>query len=184
MAQATATLSERRPADRDAQADLRCGMEVGRHPRRFAAEHQDVARLVAVVEIGGARGGGEQQEAQAFGLAPLGEGLPGGVSRELHRVEIVHSGAAEGAVAGRKPRRLDQMGLDAQAGRQPKDGAGVLGNIGLEKGDRHGGGAAGGAERAEGDNRICGSARPVISFVQAPGDGVVTGLALRRQGCQ
>jgi len=182
MAQATATLSERRPADRDAQADLRCGMEVGRHPRRFAAEQEDVARLVAVVEVGGARLGREQHETQAFGLAPLGEGLPGGVSRELHRVEIVHSGAAEGAVAGRKPRRLDQMGLDAQAGRQPKDGAGVLGNIGLEKGDRHGGGAAGGAERAGATTASAAVRDPSSPLYKLPGTASLPGLRSAGKG--
>ena len=103
----------------------------------------DVARLVAVVEIGGRRAGREQHEAPALVCAPLREGVPGGVPLELHCIEIVHSGAAEGAIAGREPRRFDQVGFDGQAGRQSEDGAGILRDIGLEKGYRHGGGAAG-----------------------------------------
>ena len=43
------------------------------------------------------------------------------MSHQLHRVEIVHSGAAEGAVAGRKARRFDQMGLE-RPDRPPAEG--------------------------------------------------------------
>ena len=54
-------------------------------------------------------------------------------------VEVIHAGAAECAVGGRKTSRLDDMGLDAEAGAQTQDRTGVLGDIWLEQGDTHGG---------------------------------------------
>jgi len=54
------------------------------------------------------------------------------------RVEIVHAGAAEGAVGDGKPGRLDNVRFDPQAGAQPQNRAGILRNIGLIKGDSNG----------------------------------------------
>jgi hypothetical protein len=53
-------------------------------------------------------------------------------------IEIVHAGAAEGAVRGREAGWLDDMGLDAEAGAQAQNRSGVLRNIGLIEGDAHG----------------------------------------------
>jgi len=52
-------------------------------------------------------------------------------------IEIVHPGAAKRPVRHRKPRRLDNMGLDAKASAEPENGAGILGNVGLIKRDAH-----------------------------------------------
>ena len=65
MAQVIATLSERKPAcigmrSRTSAAAWTCV----RYARQFAAEQQDVARRVAVVEVGRRRARGEQREAQ------------------------------------------------------------------------------------------------------------------------
>ena len=38
------------------------------------------------------------------------------VAHERHLVEVVHPGAAEGAVRGREAGRLDDVGLDPEAG--------------------------------------------------------------------
>ncbi len=54
-------------------------------------------------------------------------------------VEIVHAGAAEGAVGHREAGRLDDMRLQRQAGAEPQNRPGILGNIRLVKGDPHGG---------------------------------------------
>ena len=179
MAAAIATLSERRPG--------RIGMTqpgVGglmhrlRHPHGFAAEQQDVAGPIGVIEVGHGRSGGEQDEAQAMLPPPGLENAPGDVAVERDLVEIVHAGAAEGAVGGGKPGRLDDMGLDAKAGRQPQNRAGVLRNVGLVEGDPHG------AFRARSGRRQ--SAKPAIreGVVRLIGQCGDSGLALVRQGCQ
>ena len=59
------------------------------------------------------------------------------VPLDRHLVEIVHPGAAEGAVGDREAGRLDDMGGHAEAGRQAQDGAGVLGDVGLIERDPH-----------------------------------------------
>src|SRR3954468_8910451 len=66
-------------------------------------------------------------------------------------VEIVHSRPAEMPVRHRKPRRLNDMGGDVQAGAEAQDGARVLGDIGLIKGEVHSRSGSIGA------NRSCGS---------------------------
>lgn len=53
------------------------------------------------------------------------------------RVEIIHPGAAKGAVGEGKARRRDQMRLDAEAGGEPQNRPGVLRNVGLVEGDAH-----------------------------------------------
>ncbi len=55
----------------------------------------------------------------------------------VHLVEIVHAGAAERAIGGREPGRLDQIDRQAETGGQPHDRAGVLRDVGLEKGNAH-----------------------------------------------
>ena len=52
-------------------------------------------------------------------------------------IEVVHSGAAEMAVGDRESGRLDNMGLDAQAGAQAQNRPGVLRDVRLEKDDAH-----------------------------------------------
>jgi hypothetical protein len=60
------------------------------------------------------------------------------VAHQLYVVEIIHAGAAEGAVAGGKTRGLDDVRLDAEAGGEPQNRSGVLGDIGLIKRKAHG----------------------------------------------
>ena len=55
---------------------------------------------------------------------------------DRHPVEIVHPGAAEGAVGHREAGRLDQMGVHSEAGAEPQNRAGVLRNVGLVERDR------------------------------------------------
>jgi hypothetical protein len=59
------------------------------------------------------------------------------MAHDLHVIEVVHPGAAERPVGGGKAGRLDDVRFDAEAGGEAKDGPGVLGNVGLEKGDAH-----------------------------------------------
>ena len=68
---------------------------------------------------------------------PGRERRPARVTGEPHLVEIVHTGAAEGAVGGRKAGRLDDVRFHAQASRKAQDRAGVLGNVGLIERDAH-----------------------------------------------
>ena len=65
-----------------------------------------------------------------------------GVAHDRHLIEIVHAGAAEGAVGGREARRLDDVRFDAEAGGKPQDGPGVLGDIGLKQRNPQGWGHA------------------------------------------
>ena len=53
-------------------------------------------------------------------------------------IEVVHSRPAEMPVRDRKSGRLDDMGGRAQARAEAQNRPGVLGDIGLEKGDVHG----------------------------------------------
>ena len=52
-------------------------------------------------------------------------------------IEIIHAGAAKRPVGNRKPRRLNDMGLDAKARAESENGTGILGNVGLIKRDAH-----------------------------------------------
>ncbi len=65
-------------------------------------------------------------------------------------VEIVHAGAAEGAVGDREPGRLDNVRFNPEAGAQPQNRAGILRNIGLIEGDSNG--HFGTPRRASGDS--------------------------------
>ncbi len=139
MAAASATLSERRPGRIGIdQPGIGRGVDLRRDARRFAPEQEDVIRSESEVEIGQGRRGGEQHDTAALRLPPRLEIQPRGVPSDCHGIEIVHSGTAEGAIGGREPGRLDYMRLDAEAGAQPQNGAGVLRNIGLIKRYAHG----------------------------------------------
>jgi hypothetical protein len=51
----------------------------------------------------------------------------------IDAVEIIHAGAAKGAIGHRKSRGLNNRGADAEAGAKAQHRAGVLGDIGLEQ---------------------------------------------------
>src|SRR5260221_7952067 len=99
--------------------------------RCFAAEQQDVAAPKRVLEIGAARARGEDDEPRARAGTPSLERVPIGMPGDLDLTEVIHAGAAERTVAGRKACRLDDVRLDAQAGGETKNRARVLGNVGL-----------------------------------------------------
>src|SRR5690242_15434703 len=90
-----------------------------------------------MIEIRRGRPRGEQDEPQPPAAPPGFERRPGGVPGEVDLIEIVHAGAAEGAVAHRETGRLDQMRLQPQAGGQAENRAGVLRDVGLVEGDAH-----------------------------------------------
>ena len=72
--------------------------------------------------------------------APPGlEGRERAVADDGDLVEIVHAGAPEGAIGDRKAGRFDDVRFDAQAGAEPQNRAGVLGDVRLVEGDPHGG---------------------------------------------
>ena len=52
-------------------------------------------------------------------------------------IEVIHARPAEMPVGDRKAGRLDDMGRHTQAGTQPENRPGVLGDVGLEKRDLH-----------------------------------------------
>jgi hypothetical protein len=54
-------------------------------------------------------------------------------------VDVVHAGAAESTIGHGKSARLYNVRLDAQAGAQPENRPGVLGDIRFVKRDSHGG---------------------------------------------
>ena len=58
------------------------------------------------------------------------------VTGERHGVEVIHSGAPEAAVADAEAGRLDDRGVDAEAGAGAHHRAGVLGDVGLVQGEK------------------------------------------------
>lgn len=54
-----------------------------------------------------------------------------------HLVEIIHSGPAEMPVGNGETGRLDDMGLDVQAGAEPQNRPGVLRDVRLKKDNTH-----------------------------------------------
>ena len=139
MAAAIATLSERNPARIGITSRTSAAAcTLPGTPDEFAAEQQDIAAAKCVIEIGRACARGEQKHSRVLGLAPLLERLPIGVARDLDFGEVIHPGAAECAVRGRKSCWLDDVRLDSKTGGEAKYRPRVLGYVGLEKRDLHG----------------------------------------------
>ena len=69
--------------------------------------------------------------------APRLERFPVQMTHNHHLVEVVHAGAAEGAVGDRETRWLDDVRFDTETGGKPQDSPGVLGDVGLEQRDPH-----------------------------------------------
>jgi hypothetical protein len=59
------------------------------------------------------------------------------VPPQAHLIQVVHSGATEGAIGDRKPRRFDDMGRNAKARAEAQNRSGILRNVGLVKGKLH-----------------------------------------------
>ena len=139
-ATAIATLSERRPsAHRNAQPGIGRLVHGLRHAGAFAAEQQYLVVGKGVVEVAALSRGGQQHQLEPRGAPPVLESRKRAVAGEGDPVEIVHAGAAEGAVGHREAGRLDDMRFDPQAGAEPQNRAGVLGDVRLVEGDPHGG---------------------------------------------
>ena len=77
----------------------------------------------------------EQHEPRPRRAPPMLEGGPRIVARERHPVEVVHAGATERPVRGRKAGRLDDVRGQADAGREPENRSGIGGDIRLVQGD-------------------------------------------------
>jgi hypothetical protein len=59
------------------------------------------------------------------------------VAHQGHLVEIIHAGPAEMPVGYRKTCRFNDVGRDVQAGAEPQNRPGILGNVGLKKRNLH-----------------------------------------------
>jgi hypothetical protein len=59
------------------------------------------------------------------------------MAANLDPVEIVHAGTPHPAIVEGKSEGLDKIDRHAQAGGQPKNGAGILGNVGLVESKTH-----------------------------------------------
>ena len=90
-----------------------------------------------MVEIGAGALGGEQDQPKTLLAPPLLEFRPGVVTLDRHLIEIIHPGTAEVPVRHRKAGRLDNVGLNIQAGAEPQNRAGILRDVGLEQGNAH-----------------------------------------------
>src|SRR5208282_3353940 len=106
--------------------------------------------------------------------------LPRSVPRNRDGVEVVHPGAAEGAVGDGETGRLDDIGLDAEAGAEAQNRSGVLRNVGLIEGDthaEHSGPAGGWPSICKPFPAAARAGRPPRRALGAPSDGT---LALSR----
>src|SRR5436309_2867014 len=74
---------------------------------------------------------------RTFAAPPFLEGRPRGVPSQTHLIQVIHSGAAEGAIGDRKARRFDDMGRNAKACAEAQNRSGILRNVGLVKGKLH-----------------------------------------------
>jgi len=101
----------------------------------FAAEQKHLVFLEGVVEIGTLSRGGEHDQTQPLRSPPRLEKLERTVAGERNLIEVIHAGAPEGAVRNWEPGRLNDMRRNAQAGAEPQNCTGVLGNIRLIEGD-------------------------------------------------
>ncbi len=104
---------------------------------RFAAEQQHVLVLEGVIEIRGAGAGGEEDEANALAFSPCLEGAPIGMAHHGNLMEVIHSGAAEGAVGGWEAGGLDDMRLDPKARTEPQNRPRILRDVRFKKSDAH-----------------------------------------------
>ena len=181
IAQAIATLSERRPG-RIGIVEPRIGggmhLRPARRPNSRPNSSTSSARE-AVVEIEVVAPRVVNRISSSPALAPpVLERRPRGMPRQRHLVEIVHAGAAEGAVGDREAGRLDDMGRDAEAGAEPQNRAGILRDVGLVKGEVHGASGSGSGSCPV-RRRNCVSAK---RFSRSCADAAKAGLPLPGKG--
>jgi hypothetical protein len=92
-----------------------------------------------MIEIRALRRRGQKDKLKPLAPPPLIEGRKGAMTGNTDVVDVIHAGAAEGAIGHGKSTRLYNVCLDAQAGAQPENRSGVLGDIRFVKRDPHGG---------------------------------------------
>jgi hypothetical protein len=61
------------------------------------------------------------------------------VTAKLDLLEIIHPGAPELGIGPHESARADHVGGHAEAGAKAQHGPAILGDVGLEKGEAHGG---------------------------------------------
>ena len=113
----------------NAQRQVRCRGHRVRHAGTFAPDHDDVVfRKAGSIGRGGTLGG--QQHQSPPGIAPpLLELAPAVVLLDGGVVEIVQPGAGEGFGREGKAGGMDDMDGRAQAGTQPDQRAGIVGDV-------------------------------------------------------
>src|SRR5216683_1543933 len=126
-------------AHRDHQPRVGGSMNPVRRAGRFPPEQKNVAGAEFVGEKGLAGARREQNNPQTCLPPPEVESVPRGMPHERDLIEVIHSGTTESAVGDRKTRWLDEVRFKAQTGGEAQNRAGVLGNIGFEQSDPHGG---------------------------------------------
>src|SRR4051794_13098012 len=101
---------------RDAQLQVGRVVHLGRHPRTFAAEQQDIVPLEDDARKGLSTPGGQQDEPAGRPIAE--KGGPGIMAADPGRVEVIHGRAADPPVVNREATGFDDVERHPQAGRE------------------------------------------------------------------
>jgi hypothetical protein len=107
----------------------------GGYSSRFAARKQDIPGRIPKRCIGKACFGRQQQESPPVRAAPIVEGIPIWVAGDIDVSEVIHTRTPELPVACRKSCGLDDSSGEPQTGAHAQNGARVLGDIRLIKGN-------------------------------------------------
>src|SRR6266705_6075314 len=91
-----------------------------------------------MVEVAEARLGREQDQTAPGLYAPALELRPAGMPHDLDLIQVIHAGAAEGAIGDWEASRLDNVRVHPQARAKAQDRAGVLRDVRLIERDPHG----------------------------------------------
>lgn len=127
-------------AHRNADAQVgRFGHRV-RYAGAFAPDHQDVAWLIGDGIGRGLGLGGQQYQPALLGPPPGIELAPADMFPHARMVDVIEPRAGQRPGREGEARRVDDVNGGAQAGAEPDQGAGVVGNVGLVESeiDRHG----------------------------------------------
>ena len=100
-------------------------------PADFAPDENDVARTEGEVPQRRLALRRQQDEASPSPRAPSLEALEVEMPLDGKRVEVVHAGAAQAPIGEGEARRLDDRGLDPEAGAGAQHRADVLRDVGL-----------------------------------------------------
>lgn len=110
-----------------------------RHAGAFAPKEEDVVAVKGKIDVPYLRPCREQDEARARNesVAPGKERFEALVTFKVDVIEIIKSGSSEALVAEIEAGRQNDVDGDVEAGAEAEDGACILRNIGLVKGDSH-----------------------------------------------